>query len=490
MNRQERKTFPVNLLLEGRPVLVVGGGRVARRKIERLLMAGADVRVVAPAVVAEVRRLARDSRLTLIERPYHEHDLDSKPCLVYAATDSVEVNQAVLKACKERGILCCSADANWSQGDFLTPASLEKSGLTVAVSTQGRSCVRSRLVKEAIARHVDLVGEADLMLIGTDHRRLALQQREPYHLSGDKLKSVAMMLNHIWGIHEFVILNTCNRIEVYAIMSPRKPVIDNVCRLLGFDHLDQKDYYVYHGRNAFDHLAQVLAGLLSQVPCEESIVAQVKQAWNKSATAEWSGGMLDKVFNSALFVSRRIRAAVRPLVPKAEIEDIAVSYSEKIGGALKEKKCIVIGTGAVGTALVQKLQAKSAATVWCWRHHRPDGHLVPETVRLIQWADFAPEFKKTDIVFCATQSQNPVLTPDICETASLDRNIITFDLGIPRNVTADLVAPRLRIVDLDELKKWHLNTTLNLEKIGKSAREVIVQNAERYPDFKVRHTGQ
>ncbi len=151
----ERRTFPVNLLLEGRPALVVGGGRVALHKAEILLAAGALVTLVSPEVIPEGAALAGSIRH--IERGFEDGDLDGF-FIVFAATDDPEFNGRVLERCRELGLLCGAVDANWRKGDFITPAVLRRDGLTIAVSTGGRSCLRSRLVKEGLARAFDETG--------------------------------------------------------------------------------------------------------------------------------------------------------------------------------------------------------------------------------------------------------------------------------------------------------------------------------------------
>jgi siroheme synthase-like protein len=146
-----RPILPVCLLVAGKPCLVVGGGQIAARKAGHLLDAEADVTVVSPELSKEIQALARSKTIRLTARPFSESDLDGK-CLVYAATDSEEVNRSVIESCHKRGILCSAADSNWPHGDFVTPAICRESGLVVTVSTGGRSCLQSRIVKDKIAK--------------------------------------------------------------------------------------------------------------------------------------------------------------------------------------------------------------------------------------------------------------------------------------------------------------------------------------------------
>jgi siroheme synthase-like protein len=150
--------LPVSLLVQGRRCLVVGGGKIALRKVGHLLDAEADVMVAAPEIVDELREWVVAGRVAHIARAFSVDDVTG--CyLVYAATDSEEVNASVIDACKEQGVLCSAIDSNWPRGDLVMPAITRKAGLTVSVATGGRSCTEARVIKERIADMLDGLGE-------------------------------------------------------------------------------------------------------------------------------------------------------------------------------------------------------------------------------------------------------------------------------------------------------------------------------------------
>ena len=125
--------YPVNLVLDGRQCLVVGGGKIALRKVEGLLTCGARVRVVAPRITPELRTL----EVTLDERPWRPDDLDGM-WLVIAATDDPAVNAAVYAAGERAGIWVNGAD-DPTNCSFTLPSVVRRGDLQVAVSTGGRS---------------------------------------------------------------------------------------------------------------------------------------------------------------------------------------------------------------------------------------------------------------------------------------------------------------------------------------------------------------
>jgi siroheme synthase-like protein len=129
--------LPVNLLVRGRKVVVVGAGRIAARKIEPLLDLGANVLVVAPVVDTEIRAWVEAGRCELVEREFRADDLDGA-WLALTATDTPEVNAAVYAAGEAARVWVNSADdpANCS---WTMLSVIRRADLVVAIGTGGRS---------------------------------------------------------------------------------------------------------------------------------------------------------------------------------------------------------------------------------------------------------------------------------------------------------------------------------------------------------------
>ena len=153
-DKQVRPVLPASLLVEGRPCLIVGGGKIAARKAGHLLDAGAKVTIVSPEVTDRIAQLTESESVQHLSRDFADPDVDGM-YLVFAATDDEAVNRRVIKSCRQKNVLCSAIDSNWTDGDFVTPAICRKKGLIVSVSTGGRSCRRARLIKERIAGLID-----------------------------------------------------------------------------------------------------------------------------------------------------------------------------------------------------------------------------------------------------------------------------------------------------------------------------------------------
>ena len=139
------EVLPVFLKIKGRPCLVVGGGKVAARKVALLRRAGADITVVAPVFCDELLALREAGDITFHHREFSDSDL-SDFVLVIAATDDRIVNQRVYDLAGMQNIPVNVVD-NPGQSSFIVPSIIDRSPVQVAVSTGGASPVLARLLR-------------------------------------------------------------------------------------------------------------------------------------------------------------------------------------------------------------------------------------------------------------------------------------------------------------------------------------------------------
>ena len=138
--------LPIFTRLEQRPCLVVGGGAVARRKIDLLLAAGADVTVNAPGLDASVAELVDAGRVRYVAGEF-EPELVQRRFLVIAATDDVAVNTRVYQAANAASTLVNAVD-DPDRCSFITPAIVDRSPLVIAISSGGHAPVLARMLRE------------------------------------------------------------------------------------------------------------------------------------------------------------------------------------------------------------------------------------------------------------------------------------------------------------------------------------------------------
>jgi glutamyl-tRNA reductase len=459
---------------------VVGGGKVAFRKVSGLLDAEADVTVVSPELDERLAGLVEAGRIRHIRRLFEDKDPEGHT-IAFAATGSKSVNRQVLAACRAHRVLCCPADSNWTEGDFVTPATFRKAHLTVSVSTGGHSCRRSRLIKESLSRHVDMVDTADCVVIGTSHHQLSLREREPLHMRGQRFEETGRMLMLVWGIHEFMLLDTCNRVELLAVSSRHAGTREVLLRIMGFDQLPPERYYVKCGFEAFEHAALLTAGLLSQMPGESHIVAQVKESLATATEHGWAGGVMAEWMAAALHISKDTRRHAPAVPERGEIEDACIGYLCEFAPGL-DAGIVVLGAGVVGRGVVSRLAARGRTCKWIYHHNPPVGFAVPPGVLVRPWHDLAGSLRRAHVVIVATASREPVLGPSMAGEFAQDRPVLLLDLATPRNIDPALAAasPGVRLADLDDLKAWYWRTAGSLEPVLNASRAIIHAHRPMY----------
>jgi precorrin-2 dehydrogenase/sirohydrochlorin ferrochelatase len=134
--------------LPSRQTVVVGGGKVAARKVEGLLVAQAKIKVISPALSLELQLLADSGEIGWLPRPYQEGDLQDA-FLVIAATDDPAVNRAVWVEAERRGCLVNVVD-DPAHSNFILPAVLQREDLSVAIATGGSSPALARRLRERL----------------------------------------------------------------------------------------------------------------------------------------------------------------------------------------------------------------------------------------------------------------------------------------------------------------------------------------------------
>ncbi|MCF6291316.1 MAG: bifunctional precorrin-2 dehydrogenase/sirohydrochlorin ferrochelatase [Desulfobacterales bacterium] len=146
------KYYPVSLDLEGRRCLVIGGGRVAARKIRGIIACGARVTVVSPGLTPELAAMAAAGDLVWRQRSYGEGDLAGF-FLVIAATDDQQVQEQVHEEAGRLGVLLNVADVP-RYCNFILPATVRRGDLSVSISTGGKSPALARALRLELEKYL------------------------------------------------------------------------------------------------------------------------------------------------------------------------------------------------------------------------------------------------------------------------------------------------------------------------------------------------
>lgn len=169
--------YPIFIEAKNRKVLVIGGGNVGAEKVRGLLAAEADITLVSPTLVEELRGHADSGRIKHLPRPYREDDLDGGWEWVMVATDDGAINADVAHAAKARGLWVNAAD-DPKYCDFILPAVVRKGKITLAASTSGTSPALARRLREELDAYLteEMPALADLLAeVRAEIRELGLK---------------------------------------------------------------------------------------------------------------------------------------------------------------------------------------------------------------------------------------------------------------------------------------------------------------------------
>lgn len=168
--------FPVNLNLVGRPVLVVGGGRIAYRKVQQLLAAGGEVTVLAPEILSDFN----DLPVQQLQRAYESGDIANYR-LVITATGNIDVDQQIFDEAEAHGVWVNSAD-DPQRCSFTLPAAFRRGPVMITVSTGGASPALASFLRSELEQ-----------LVGPEFAEVAARlaaQRAEFHANGVSTEDV------------------------------------------------------------------------------------------------------------------------------------------------------------------------------------------------------------------------------------------------------------------------------------------------------------
>ena len=177
-------SYPVFINLKDMKVVFVGGGRIARRKIKNILGQGAEVTIVAPVIIDEIRRMAIDNpEMKLVEEQFDLSHIEDAS-LVFVVSDNDEVNQTVTDYCRSKGILINNC-MDSSQSTFNNGAVIRRGELELAIGTGGKRPGVAKWMKESIDKSIPesidkIMSQYDILRADARINFTSSKEREQY----------------------------------------------------------------------------------------------------------------------------------------------------------------------------------------------------------------------------------------------------------------------------------------------------------------------
>ena len=260
------------------------------------------------------------------------------------------------------------------------------------------------------------------------------------------------------GLRECVILQTCNRVEIFGAGNSQD--IDRIKKtwasIAGLEENAFKESLeVSEGPDAYEHLLKLTAGLDSLVVGEEQILGQVKNSITTARKVKASGTHLNTLFDKAVRVGTRVRNATGINQGSVSIGSMAVKLAEENIDDLKSKHVLLIGTGEAASLVAKSLKKRNMGFFVTSRTFERS-KAFSETVggKPIKFEDALANFKAVDILFVATVAPYFLVTYDRIKNAmdSKKKGMMILDLSNPRTVDEKVsTISNIKMFNLDQI---------------------------------------
>ncbi len=325
-----------------------------------------------------------------------------------------------------------------------------------------------------------------IVVVGLSHKTAPVEIREKLAIPESRLGEALSRLCSYQGVREGMLLSTCNRVEVYAVVDELEPGYGRIQEFLADAHMslssEQLTPHLYWqtGDKAIAHLFRVASSLDSMVVGESQILGQIKDAFEAALSHKTTGLILNKVMKKAISVAKRVRTDTKISETAVSVSYAAVELAKKIFADLSEKTVLLVGAGEMA-----KLAARHfiAAGV---RHVRVTTRNPQHAVELagrfggtaVPFEQVREDMASADIVLVSTGASHYLIGTDEVQRAvrqRMNRPMFLIDISVPRNID-----PAVRHVDnaflfdIDDLKfRVEQNRGERLQEAEKAERMVV-----------------
>jgi len=259
-------------------------------------------------------------------------------------------------------------------------------------------------------------------------------------------------------------LATCNRVELYQIKNGKLKI-------------ENGGIYYYENEDAVRHLFRVASGLDSQILGETEILGQVKEAYLKSRGQYW---LLDKLFERAVLVGRKVRAQTG--ISRGNVSAASVAVSKAItllGDEKAQKKILLIGAGKVTESVLKILLKADFSFVLVANRTYEKAQALAGRLggRAIRFTKLREELRDADLVISSTAAPHIVMRA--AQVGHRDKPLLIMDLAVPRNVDPAVAAiPRVTLLNIDDIKEA-INLNLTKRKLEAVFAERLIEEEVR-----------
>jgi glutamyl-tRNA reductase len=334
-----------------------------------------------------------------------------------------------------------------------------------------------------------------VVVVGLNRRTVALDMLERMTVSDGGVPKALRDLTDCAHVSEAVLLSTCMRTEVYAVVERFHDGVGDVRDFLGRlgaspPEAFADDLFSYFDESAANHLFEVAAGIDSPVLGEGEVLGQVRKAWDRAREESAAGPTLSHLFRHAVEVGKRARSETAIAKGITSLSQAAVALvQERLGGGLDGYDVVMVGAGEVGEGMGVALAASAGARrvrVANRTHDRAvelAGRVGGEPVELGALADALAD---ADVVLTSTSSLSVLL--DASDVAPVlarrpGRPLLVMDVAVPRDVDPGVGRlPGVTLLDMDDLRSFAESGMAGRRAEVARVRALIDEELARYAD--------
>jgi glutamyl-tRNA reductase len=335
-----------------------------------------------------------------------------------------------------------------------------------------------------------------VVVVGLQHNQAPLPLLEASAVADGDLHKLLSALSHRRNVEETVLLSTCLRTEVYAVVDRFHDAVAEIYEVLSDHSGASVEELSGHASIRFDddvttHLFSVTSGLESVVTGESEVVGQVRRAFERAQEEGTCGPVLSALFRHALQTGKRVRTETAIAQGTTSFAHAAVEVARgRDGAGLRDRGVVVVGAGDMGLGVCRALAESPPAAaprrvVVANRSLARAKDLVREAgggaveVRAARLENVANEIEGADVVLSAVAAESHVL--GVGDFARRAGPLLVVDLGVPRNVDPAVGAlDGVTLLDMDALGASVARVLGERQEEAVAARSIVASEVERY----------
>ena len=335
----------------------------------------------------------------------------------------------------------------------------------------------------------------NVLVVGMSHRSAGVRDLERASKSTADTAKVLHELLSCEHVNEVLLLSTCNRVEVYAVVETFHGGLSDLSSVLACQTGEDtvalcEKLYVHYAAAAVEHLFSVAAGLDSMVVGEPQILGQLRSAYAAADANGTVGRTLHELIQYGLRVGKRIHSDTDIDAAGASVVAEALSDAERVLGGLAGRSALIVGAGSMGGLAAASLRRAGIGDVVIANRTEANGTrlaaaLTGEGVpaRAIGLDGLATCLADTDVLLACTGAMDVVVhagtVADGLARRAAGRPLVVCDLGLPRDVDAAVAdLPGVTVVDLETLRERLADAPTG--RTTDRARDILAEEVRGY----------